>query len=89
VTLPILQVDTAHSRYRIDQNNGTYTRTRVHGDAADLSYGGVVDGEPVEYCEILSSLEPGNPLVITHHDGSWIRSTVVQSVLELPAEEAA
>lgn len=84
MSLPILHITTAHSQYVIDQNAGTYTRTRVHQDASDLSVWGIGD-KPVPYAEIMSTLEPGNLVVITHSDGTWIRSTPIQSIEEVAA----
>jgi len=81
--LPVLHVETAHSAYVIDQNAGRYYRTRVHDSASDLSYAGITDGEWVDYDKVVSSLEPGNPVVITHPDGTWVRSTAIQSVREV------
>lgn len=89
MTIPLIKVETAHSRYVIDQNAGTYTRTRVHDDANNLAYWGVEDGVPVEYRDIVSTLEPGGQVVIVHHDGSWVRSTAIQSVTHEPALSVA
>lgn len=83
--LPILEVETAHSRYVIDQNKGTYTRTRVHQDANDLSGFGVEDGAENEYTEFLIAPEIGNRMAIVHPDGSFICSTTVKSIKELEA----
>ena len=81
--LPTLEVETAHSRYVIDQNKGTYTRTRVHQDANDLSGWNIIDGEPVEYTEFLLAPEIGNRMAIAHADGSFVCSTSVRSIKEL------
>lgn len=90
MTLPILVVETAHSRYEIDQNEGVYRRTRVHPEANDLSRWGVGDGVAVEYDDILlSSLHEGGHVVITHADGTWVHSTEVQSITEIPVADAA
>jgi hypothetical protein len=80
--LPIITVNTKHSSYVIDQNAGTYTRTRVHPDANDLSYGGINDAEPVAYDDIVAELVVGGIVVITHGDGSWVRSTPIVSIGE-------
>lgn len=89
MTLPILRVKTAHSEYVIDQNAGTYTRTRVHEHANDLSAFGVEDAKPIQYRKIQSALEVGEPVIIIHHDGSWVRSTPIQSVEEVADAVAA
>lgn len=81
--LPVLLVETAHSAYVIDQNAGRYHRTRRHEDANDLSAFGITDGEWVDYEKIVSALEPGNAVAITHPDGRWVRSTPIQSVKEV------
>ena len=81
--LPVLHVETAHSVYVIDQNAGRYHRTRIHDKANDLSSAGITDGEWVEYEKVVSALEPGEAVVITHSDGSWVRSTPIQSVKEV------
>lgn len=84
-TLPKLKVRTAHSEYLIDQNAGTFARTRVHDDATRLAtFGLSADaGEAVAYDKIVSPLEEGTSLVITLPDGSWVRSTAIQSVEEV------
>lgn len=83
--LPILEVETAHSRYIIDQNAGTYQRTRVHEDANDLTRWGIEDGSAVEYSEFLLAPEIGNRMAIAHPDGTFICSTTVKSVREIEA----
>ncbi len=85
--IPKMRVKTAHSEYVIDQNAGTYTRTRVHEKANDLSHAGIHDGEPIEYHKIYAGPAVGSSLVIVHPDGTWVTSTIVQSVESL--EEAA
>lgn len=87
--LPILEVETAHSRYVIDQNRGVYTRTRVHQDANDLSGWDIVDGQEVEYSEFLLAPEIGNRMAIAHANGSFICSTTVQSIREIHPETAS
>lgn len=74
-TLPVLRVKTLHSEYRIDQNAGTYQRTRAVDAASDLSYAGVFDGEPHPYETLY--LEVGEPMLVFHADGRYVRSTPV------------
>lgn len=90
MTLPILVVETAHSRYEIDQNEGVYRRTRVHEDANVLGFGVGNAGEATAYEDIaLSSLHEGGQIVIAHKNGAVLHSTAIQSVTEVPAEVAA
>lgn len=81
--LPILKIETAHSRYVIDQNEGKFKRTPVHKDANDLSYGGVLAGEWQDYGEILAEPTVGGRLAIFLPDGQLLRSTEVQSIEEV------
>lgn len=83
-TIPTLRVKTAHSMYFINQTTGQYARVAIHADAnRDVGYGVGSAGEWRDYDKIVSSLEPGNRLVITHGDGSWVRSTEIQEIEEL------
>jgi phage baseplate assembly protein gpV len=80
--LPILSVKTKHSQYLIDQNTGTYARTRVHEDANDLSWAGILDGEKTEYRD-WAMPGVGQSMMIVHADGTWLRSTAVESIEHL------
>lgn len=76
-----LIVNTKHSRYEFDSsvNPHTYTRYRVHPNAADLEYADVRHGEPNVYDEALLTCV-GESMTIVHPDGSWVRSTPVTSI---------
>ena len=76
-----LTVNTAHSRYVINQASQTYARYRVHRDANDLTDFGVGHGVAVDYRDILMP-GVGERMTIVHPDGSWVVSTPVQSVVE-------
>lgn len=79
MSIPVLSVKTLHSHYLIDQESGTYVRTRQHEKANNLSYAGIADGEKIAYRDLLM---PGvdQPLMVVHADGSWVRSTPVVSI---------
>jgi hypothetical protein len=79
MSIPVLSVKTLHSHYLIDQESGTYVRTRVHEKANDLSYAGIPDGEKQEYRDLVLP-GVGECLMAIHPDGSYIRSTPVVSI---------
>jgi hypothetical protein len=81
---PNLHVTTEHSDYLFDQNRKTYVRTRVSEQAANLTLGGVQDGETLNYID-LSPVVVGHPLRVLSSHG--IRhSTNVTAVEEVPAK---
>lgn len=87
--LPVLKIKTNHSEYLIDQNKGTFTRTRQYEHASELSGWGIPDaGEEKEYADISLSLEPGGHLIITFENGTFLISTGIVSVEELSPEVA-
>lgn len=84
-----LEVKTRHSRYLIDSENQTAQRLPFHEDANDLSgfgFGSLDEpGEVKRYINLLH-VAVDEPLILQYEDGSWSRSTLVRSIIDLADE---
>jgi hypothetical protein len=87
-TLPLLEVNTRHSRYVIDQNAGTLTRTVVADDGARLDHKmrGLDSGDVMAYTDLLVEPRLGGVIAAQLANGGWLRSTEIMSIEELDPE---
>lgn len=86
-----LEVKTRHSRYLIDTTEQTAQRLPFHENANDLSrfgFGSLDEpGEAKSYVNVFHAAVD-EPLVLQYADGSWSRSTLVESITELDEDAA-